>query len=43
MSDDSLHCKEEKDNEYYNHAVSIIYISFHWNKVAGHDHFIRVN
>ena len=36
MVDDSLHCKEEKDNEYDKHVVAIIYDSFHSNKVVGH-------
>ena len=33
---DSLHCEEEKDNEYDKHAVAIIYDCFHSNKVVGH-------
>ena len=36
LGDDSLQCKEEKDNEYNKHAVEIVYDSFHSNKVAGH-------
>ena len=36
VGDDSLHCEEEKDNEYDKHAVAIIYDSFHSNKIVGH-------
>ena len=36
MDDDSWHCEEEKDNEYEKHAVTIIYDSFHSNKVVGY-------
>ena len=36
VGDDSLHCEKEKDNEHEKHAVTIIYDSFHLNKVVGH-------
>ena len=36
VGDDSLHCEEEKDNEHEKYAVTIIYDSFHLNKVVGH-------
>ena len=36
MVDNSLHWKEEKDNEYDKHIVAIIYDSFQSNKVVGH-------
>ena len=35
MGDNSLHCEEEKDSEFVNHIVAIIYNSFHSNKVVG--------
>ena len=33
---DSLHCEEEKDNEYDKHVAAIIYDSFYSNKAMGH-------
>ena len=36
VGDDSLHCKEEKANEYDKDAVAIIYNDFHSNKVVGY-------
>ena len=36
VGDDSLHCEEEKDNEYDKHAVAMICNSFHSNKAVGH-------
>ena len=40
--DRSLHCEEEKDNEYDKHAVAIIYDSFHSNNVVVHVPLIKV-
>ena len=31
-----LHCEDGKDNEYEKYAVTIIYNSFHLNKLVGH-------
>ena len=32
---DSLHCEEEKDNEYDKNVVGLVYDSFHLNEVVG--------
>ena len=34
VMDDSLYCKEEKDNKYDKYTAAIIYDSFHSNKVV---------